>query len=101
MLQAPDSVAKSNFLKRHEIVSCHALPLKIETLFPFPPIQDHLCHASDLMLALSGTDVETLPPPDDGRLATLPPAETVSVSDSRSMVWNVTNVVAYPTHGKL
>jgi hypothetical protein len=36
VLQAPDSVAKSNFLKRHEIVASQALPLKIETLFPHP-----------------------------------------------------------------
>ena len=32
------------------------------------------------MLALSSAEVETLPPPDDGRLATLPPADTRSVS---------------------
>jgi hypothetical protein len=37
VLLAPDSVARSNFLKRHEIVSFHALPLKIETLFSPSP----------------------------------------------------------------
>ena len=31
------------------------------------------------MLAFSGTEVETLPPPNGGRLATLPPADTRSV----------------------
>jgi hypothetical protein len=79
----------------------HAMHRRSKSRHFFPASRDHLCHASDLMLALSSAEVETLPPPDDGRLATLPPAETVSVSDSRSMVWNVTNVVAYPTHGKL
>ena len=32
------------------------------------------------MLPFSGAEVETLPPPNGGRLATLPPADTRSVS---------------------
>jgi hypothetical protein len=55
-----------------KFIACRALLLKIETLFP-RPIQDHLCRASDLhgMLVLFGT-----------KLATLPPADLMSVSDS-------------------
>jgi hypothetical protein len=52
VLLDPDSVAQSNFPKRHEIVAFQALPLKIEALFSPRPIQDHLGHASDLMLTL-------------------------------------------------
>jgi hypothetical protein len=36
VLLAPYSVAQSNFLKRHEIVSRHALPLKNKTHFRRP-----------------------------------------------------------------
>ena len=78
MLLDPDSVAQSNFLKRHEIVAFQALPLKIDTLFFPRPIQDHLGHASDLMLTLSGAKVETFSPLL-WTLATLPPADRLSV----------------------
>jgi hypothetical protein len=36
VLLTPYSVARSNFLQRQKIVSCHALLLKIETRFPTP-----------------------------------------------------------------
>jgi len=42
VLLAPRSVVRSNFLKRHEIVSCRALPLKIQNVFFPTPLHDHL-----------------------------------------------------------
>ena len=49
MFLSPDSVARSKLLKRHEIVSRHALPLKNKTHFcrPF-----HSCFRSNLLVYL-------------------------------------------------
>ncbi len=44
---APDSVAQSKLLKRHEIVSCQALSLKNKTLFPCPL---RSCFTSNLLV---------------------------------------------------
>jgi hypothetical protein len=60
----------------------HAVPCCSKSRRFYPrPIQDHLCRASDLMLVLSVTKVETFPPSDGGGLTTLPPSGLMSVGD--------------------
>jgi hypothetical protein len=80
VLLTPHSEARSNLLKRHEIVSRHALPLKIEILFSLA--------LSRLTFATPATSCwrflvpkwKRYHPPNGGRLATLPPTDLMTIS---------------------
>jgi hypothetical protein len=75
---APHSVAQSKFLKRREIVSCQALPLKNKTLFPCPPSRS--CFKSNLLVYLERAQ-NTEPIFDQDRLG----GDRSSTTGSRAM----------------
>ena len=60
-------------MKLYHAMHCRS---KSRRFSPIPSLGSRLSRQRPLAGAISGTEVETLPPPDDGRLATLPPAYT-------------------------